>query len=149
MNLPVPQRQGEYAGFEEIGLPDRPPQTEREDEVQLLLRVRPRHMPELVHRLQRCIEEMPGASAVCSMGLGLARLNLPVPASNLAAWLRGFQEDWLRKVEDIVVQFAPLEAKRGLDIWGRPASGVSVMRALKAELDPTGALNRGRFMAFI
>ena len=123
--------------------------TERDDVVQFLLRMRPRQMPDLVRRLQRRIEETSDASAVCSIGLGLARLNLPVPASNGAEWLKSCQKDWLCDVEDAVVQFAPPAAKRGLDIWGKPASGVSVMRALKAEFDPTGALNRGRFMDFI
>ena len=40
---------------------------------------------------------------------------------------------------------APPEAKRSLDVWGRTPMTIDVMRALKAEFDPTRVLNPGRF----
>jgi NADH-quinone oxidoreductase subunit D len=64
MSLPVPQRQGEYAGFEEIGLPDRPPQTEREaevyslDEGEMLLNMGPQHPS--THGVMRLVVKLRG-----------------------------------------------------------------------------------------
>ena len=32
------------------------------------------------------------------------------------------------------------------DVWGKPADGIAVMRALKERFDPAGILNPGRFV---
>ena len=123
---------------------------ERPGVAQLLLRVRPRNMPNLIARLWHDInDEQQRGEAICSPGLGLARLDLVVPSEGPAEWLRRCQAEWLREVDDVVVQFAPPEAKLSLDVWGREASGLPVVRVLKRELDASGALNRGRFMGFI
>jgi glycolate oxidase FAD binding subunit len=123
---------------------------ERPDVAQFVLRARPRNVAQGIERLRLVItDRAPSAEAICSPGLGLARMNLPIPAAESGEWLRSRQAEWLRAVDDVVVQFAPPGAKRGLDVWGREASGLPVMRDLKRELDPSGALNRGRFMGFI
>jgi len=47
----------------------------------------------------------------------------------------------------LVVERAPLELKRAADVWGPvPEPALTVMRRLKAEFDPRGILNRGRFV---
>ena len=46
----------------------------------------------------------------------------------------------------LVVEACPPSAKAGLDVWGEPSGGFSVMRALKEQLDPKGTLNPGRYV---
>jgi glycolate oxidase FAD binding subunit len=46
-----------------------------------------------------------------------------------------------------VVERAPLDLKRAADVWGPvPETALAVMRGLKAEFDPRGVLNPGRFV---
>jgi glycolate oxidase FAD binding subunit len=47
----------------------------------------------------------------------------------------------------LVVERAPLDLKRAADVWGPvPETALAVMRRLKAEFDPRGVLNPGRFV---
>jgi len=47
----------------------------------------------------------------------------------------------------LVVERAPVELKRAVDVWGPvPEPSLTVMKRLKAEFDPRGILNRGRFV---
>jgi len=47
----------------------------------------------------------------------------------------------------LVVERAPLYLKSAADVWGPiPESALAVMRRLKAEFDPRGVLNPGRFV---
>jgi glycolate oxidase FAD binding subunit len=47
----------------------------------------------------------------------------------------------------LVVERAPVELKRAADVWGPiPAPALTVMKRLKAEFDPRGILNPGRFV---
>ena len=46
-----------------------------------------------------------------------------------------------------MVERAPLYLKSAADVWGPiPESVLAVMRRLKAEFDPRGVLNPGRFV---
>ncbi len=64
LNAPGQQRRGEYSGFEDIGLPDRPPQTEREAEVyslaegEMLLNMGPQHPS--THGVMRLVVKLRG-----------------------------------------------------------------------------------------
>ena len=47
----------------------------------------------------------------------------------------------------LVVERAPLDLKRAAEVWGPiPEPALTVMKRLKAEFDPLGILNRGRFV---
>jgi len=47
----------------------------------------------------------------------------------------------------LVVERAPVELKHAVDVWGPvPEPSLTVMKRLKAEFDPRGILNRGRFV---
>jgi glycolate oxidase FAD binding subunit len=49
----------------------------------------------------------------------------------------------------LVVLDAPEAVRRSVDVWGPPPDGFSTMRRLKAEFDPKGILNPGRFVGGI
>jgi glycolate oxidase subunit GlcD len=56
---------------------------------------------------------------------------------------------WRRKAEALggvlVVERAPWDVKRELDVWGVPAAASELMRRVKRQLDPAGLLAPGRF----
>jgi glycolate oxidase FAD binding subunit len=49
----------------------------------------------------------------------------------------------------LVVEAAPPVLKAGLDVWGKAGDAFPVLRRLKAEFDPRGVLNPGRFVGGI
>ena len=49
----------------------------------------------------------------------------------------------------IPVEQAPPELKRQLDVWGPTRGDFPLMQALKAQFDPQGVLNPGRFVGRI
>ncbi|MHB8908204.1 MAG: FAD-binding oxidoreductase [Syntrophales bacterium] len=50
---------------------------------------------------------------------------------------------------NLIVEAAPRDLKEKVSIWGQPRSDYGVMRRLKAEMDPVGILNPGRFVGGI
>ncbi len=48
-----------------------------------------------------------------------------------------------------VMTAAPVEAKRGVDVWGPPSGALPIMREIKRQFDPHRVLNPGRFVAFL
>jgi glycolate dehydrogenase FAD-binding subunit len=49
----------------------------------------------------------------------------------------------------LVLQTAPPAVKKSLDAWGKPGEAFDVMRRLKADFDPRGLCNPGRFLGGI
>jgi glycolate oxidase FAD binding subunit len=48
-----------------------------------------------------------------------------------------------------VVERAPLDVKRQLDVWGPTGGDFGLMQSLKREFDPKRTLNPGRFVGGI
>ncbi len=81
-------------------------------------------------------------------GVGLLHLE----GTDAAAFLNPLHE--LReKLESrggsLVVLRCPLEVKRKIDVWGSGGDALQLMRNIKAQFDPTGVLNPGRFVGGI
>jgi glycolate oxidase FAD binding subunit len=55
----------------------------------------------------------------------------------------------LDSMSAVVVQAAPDEVKRLVDVWGEPPESIELMRRLKHEFDPGRILNPGRFAGMI
>lgn len=87
-------------------------------------------------------------------GSGLLRVEMPLgspspdPAA-LAAPLADLRAQAEAAEGSLVVEEAPPGLKRLLDAWGSPGDGIEIMRRLKAEYDPRGILNPGRFVGGI
>jgi glycolate oxidase FAD binding subunit len=48
-----------------------------------------------------------------------------------------------------MIEWAPLSVKERVSVWDEPAAAHRIMARLKAELDPRGILNPGRFVGGI
>ncbi len=49
----------------------------------------------------------------------------------------------------LIVEAAPSDLKKRIDIWGASKGDYAIMRRLKQEIDPKGILNPGRFVGGI
>ena len=79
-----------------------------------------------------------------------------VAAGNVATedFVHVMQLEGLRKeAQDaggsLVLHDAPPPLKRQVEAWGAPGDGIDMMRRLKAEFDPRGLCNPGRFVGGI
>jgi glycolate oxidase FAD binding subunit len=86
-------------------------------------------------------------------GSGVIRAAYGLTAGSLPELVRDEIEGLRREAEaaegSLVVEAAPVPVKRVLEAWGKPGEGFAVMRRLKAEFDPRGFLNPGRFLGGI
>jgi glycolate oxidase FAD binding subunit len=46
----------------------------------------------------------------------------------------------------LVLEQAPLELKRRIDVWGETRGDFALMQRLKQQFDPKSTLNPGRFL---
>jgi len=63
--------------------------------------------------------------------------------------LEGLRREAMALEGSLVLQDAPSTLKARVDAWGKPGDGIDVMRRLKAEFDPRGLCNPGRFLGGI
>jgi glycolate oxidase FAD binding subunit len=105
----------------------------------------PSTLPELLQRLAEA---------------GATVYGLPAPGSAVAAWRRSSEidsaglQELRRQATDagkgaLVIEKAPPELKRGLDVWGPARPDFWLMRALKDQFDPHHILNPGRYLGGI
>jgi glycolate dehydrogenase FAD-binding subunit len=80
------------------------------------------------------------------VGLAYARWPLPSPApiATIAAALAALRTALAQHGGYAVVEAAPVALHEHLDIWGTPET-LTLMRAIKAQWDPRGVLNPGRY----
>ena len=71
-----------------------------------------------------------------------------VPAADLAREIVvPLRERLVAEGGSLVVERAPVDVKRVVDVWGPIAEpALAVMKRLKTEFDPRGTLNPGRFV---
>jgi glycolate oxidase FAD binding subunit len=103
----------------------------------------------LVETLGAVQATLPGAAIGGAAGLGALRvLAASADAETLAAALERLRALVADVDGGVIVERAPRALRERLDPWGTvPAPALAVMRALKAEFDPRGILNPGRFVA--
>ena len=82
------------------------------------------------------------------MGVGLIRLEGRDPSVLLSAVL-----DLRKGLESgggsVIILGCPVEIKLKTDVWGSPGDALDLMKSIKAQFDPAGTLNTGRFMGGI
>lgn len=92
------------------------------------------------HDLGLCVRGAAGTGVLYAAG--------PGSASELSHVLHALRPLTRRHGGAAVVLTAPLEIRRGVDVWG-PVDGYSVMQRLKQEFDPERLLAPGRFVGAI
>jgi glycolate oxidase FAD binding subunit len=71
------------------------------------------------------------------------------PLDTLAGALDELRREAQTAEGSLILQAAPAALKARLDAWGEPGDALRVMRRLKAEFDPQGLCNPGRFLGGI
>ena len=94
---------------------------------------------------------LPPPGVVADVGFGGGRLLWwddcsDTNAQAIAEALQGIQAAAVASGGSAVVERCPISVKRRLDVWGPLPSSMTVMRRLKAQFDPAGILNPGRFI---
>jgi glycolate dehydrogenase FAD-binding subunit len=83
-----------------------------------------------------------------AVGLGLLRLETP-QADSLADVLQSLRTGLERRGGSLSILSCPPEVKSQMDVWGSAGDALPLMRGIKAQFDPKGVLNPGRFIAGI
>ena len=81
-------------------------------------------------------------------GVGILRLESP-QTDILADLLRTFRAGLERSGGSLSILSSPPHVKSKMDVWGSAGDAISLMRRIKAQFDPAGVLNPGRFIAGI
>jgi FAD/FMN-containing dehydrogenase len=71
------------------------------------------------------------------------------PVEVLASGIEELRRESEKAEGSLVLKAAPATLKVRLDAWGKPGGAFDVMRRLKAEFDPRGLFNPGRFLGGI
>jgi len=100
---------------------------------------------EILERRLAGLEPMVWAHA--GNGVAYAACNAPADANVLGATRQEVQS--LGENASLVIERCPVPLKKEIDVWGQPGPSVTLMRAIKAKLDPRGTLNPGRYVGGI
>ena len=63
----------------------------------------------------------------------------------MASTLAELRKHASRAGGNLILETAPVEVKRDIDVWGTVGSGSEIMKKIKAQFDPGRLLNPGRF----
>jgi glycolate oxidase FAD binding subunit len=110
----------------------------------------PGELPHLLEHAQQLAEEL-GVKLIIrahTYGHALLRLREPDPgaALNLLRYVRAQSES---RHSNLVIWRAPDDVREQIDVWGEPGEGLPLMHQVKAQFDPKGTLNPGRFVGGI
>jgi glycolate oxidase FAD binding subunit len=134
--------------------PDPSPNRGRSEGAELLIRAgaRPAALGALTDALERHAPD--GAAEIvghCGVGMAHARWPLPEDADTTAVGraVAALRAALAAEGGYAVVEDAPDRLRAALDLWGAPPPTLPLMRALKAQWDPQGILNPGRYIGGI
>jgi len=92
---------------------------------------------------------------ICHLGNGilysyvLAGKGVRSKKESLLNLIREFSSVAVKNEGHLIVESAPPDIKKRIDVWGEPRGEYEIMRRLKKEIDPKGILNPGRFVGGI
>jgi glycolate dehydrogenase FAD-binding subunit len=101
-----------------------------------------RGVAEQAHLRWRLVAQAVGAGCLRLEGDGAAPDAFPSAITELRQGLESHGGS-------LVVLRCPSEVKSKLDVWGSPGDALPVMKSIKAQFDPAGVLNPGRFVGGI
>ena len=87
------------------------------------------------------------------LGSDVLYLTLPIMSNTdfqqLADALTQLRQSAMKAQGNLIIETAPSELKRYIDVWGSVGGTLSLMKQVKAKFDPGGLLNPGRFILSI
>ena len=87
------------------------------------------------------------------LGSGVLYVIIPVAPDidypSLANRLTQLRQTAMSKQGNLIIEVAPPELKRHIDVWGSAEGTLSLMKQIKTKFDPAGLLNPGRFISSI
>jgi glycolate oxidase FAD binding subunit len=83
-----------------------------------------------------------------AVGLGLLRVEA-LHTDTLSDMLRALRTSMENRRGSLSILSCPSEVKSKMDVWGNAGDALPLMRSIKAQFDPKGILNPGRFIAGI
>ena len=93
------------------------------------------------------------AQMMALLGSGVLYANIPVTSDtdyqSLADALTQLRQTAMSKQGNLIIEIAPPELKRRIDVWGSVEGTLRLMKQIKAKFDPTGLLSPGRFISGI
>ena len=106
-------------------------------------------LPTDVAALVEAVNRQVGAppEIVAHAGNGIVYASLPADTSSSV--LQSVTQEATSRGGAAVVDHAPLEVKRQIDVWGPTRGDFSLMQSLKREFDPKSTLNPGRYVGRI
>jgi glycolate oxidase FAD binding subunit len=93
-------------------------------------------------------QHLPWRLVAQAVGVGYLRLEGNDTGALLNA-LQDFRKNLETRGGSLVILRCPLEIKSKMDVWGSAGDALPLMRSIKAQFDPTAALNPGRFIGGI
>jgi glycolate oxidase FAD binding subunit len=129
---------------------DLSPSRERGESQELLIRAgaRPAALGAAIEALEQ--HAPGGAQIVGYAGVGLAHARWPLPegvdAAEIGQLLAALRAALVVEGGYAVVEDAPDRLRSTIDLWGAPPPTLPLMQALKAQWDPQGILNPGRYI---
>jgi glycolate oxidase FAD binding subunit len=107
------------------------------------------HLPALLEALADVAEHhRAGAVLRGSAGVGAVQVALHGDPDGVVGAIGALRDAATRFGGSVVVRDAPPEVRTRLDVWG-PVGGLELMRAVKAQFDPSRLLAPGRFVGGI
>jgi FAD/FMN-containing dehydrogenase len=102
--------------------------------------------------IKKASEPLPLPWRLVAQAVGVGYLRIEIEGNDAGALLHAL-EDLRNKLEtrggSLVILRCPLEIKSKTDVWGSAGDALPLMKSVKAQFDPTGALNPGRFLGGI
>lgn len=87
------------------------------------------------------------------LGSGVLYFTIPVVSDTdlqtLADALTQLRQSVMAVQGNLIIEIAPPELKRRIDVWGSVEGTLRLMKQIKAKFDPEGLLNPGRFVSSI
>jgi glycolate oxidase FAD binding subunit len=110
----------------------------------------PSELPRLLERTRQHAEELGINLTVRAHMYGHALIRLNESDNSTALqFLRYARAQAESHQSNLVIWRAPGAVREQIDVWGDPGEGLPLMRRVKAQFDPKGTLNPGRFVGGI
>ncbi|MGA2236519.1 MAG: FAD-binding oxidoreductase [Terriglobales bacterium] len=112
----------------------------------------PADLGTFLNSIRKASESLHWPWRLVAQAVGVGYLRIESAGKDTGALLSILQ-DLRKKLEtrggSLVILRCPLEIKSKTDVWGSAGDALALMRNIKAQFDPTGVLNPGRFLGGI